>query len=201
MDEALTYAAAVDGDLEVLYQQAPPVRRLRGVYRTSRHNLSFANAALLWDSLAPLRLYLDAVDVPRSQDEYDHTVIACALDLERQLDAINAYGGFGIGQKIVNLFMKDQWALGAAASLERLLHAPLDRIVLRHVSNRCHLAPSWQAWTKVVAGNEDAKPVVEYRRLQDWLRSAAADEGLTLIRYEQRLWDAGRDRASAKESD
>lgn len=42
---------------------------------------------------------------------------------------------FGIGQKVVNLFMKDLWALGLINNeTSKLLHAPLDRTILRKIN-------------------------------------------------------------------
>jgi hypothetical protein len=192
MDEIQQYRDDIDGDLETLHAKQPPTKRLRGIYRTSRHNISYANADLLWDCLLPLRRMADSLATPGGRVEYDETVVAAALSIEEQLRKLGLYGGFGLGQKIVNLFMKDQWALGRVIDYEGLLHAPLDRIVLAKVPGRRKLAPHWNAWTEVRGEGRDTEPVYEYLAIQRELRELAASEKVTLIRLEQRLWHSGR---------
>lgn len=192
MDEAEEYRRAI-GRLPELYADGVPVVRLRGIYRTSRHNISLDNARRLWECLLPLRRVMDGEAAPSGQDAYDQILIGSALDVSQTLTRLGVSGTFGIGQKFVNLFMKDQWALGRLGEYEGLLHAPLDRIVLRQIPHRRELAPHWSAWTKVQAEGPFSATVLEYLQLQRSLKGELASrDAQSVIRLEQRLWQAGR---------
>lgn len=193
MDEAIQeYRDAIGGDLGELYAEEPPRRRLRGIYRTSRHNLSLDAAGELWDCLLPLRRVLATLAVPQAQAAYDETQLSCALDVEQRLRLLGCYGSFGIAQKLVNLYMKDQWALGRVNGYEDHLHAPLDRIVLNWIPGRRSIAPTWNAWTKVNAEDRNAEAVQEYLRLQRFIREEAAALAMPAIRLEQQVWHERR---------
>lgn len=189
--EQARYLAAVNADLERLYQEETPATRLRGIYRTSRHNISRADAEQLWPCLLPLRRILQRQDAPMSQDEYDDLVLLCAMGLQRRLYKLGDFWSFGIGQKVVNLFMKDQWALGRVDEFEGLLHAPLDRIVLSHVQRRREIAPAWRAWTKVRSRFRSSPAATQYIDLQRFIQGEAAVLRISAIRLEQRWWEEG----------
>ena len=45
--------------LKELYAVEPPKKRIRGIYRTSRFNISYMHAIALWDSMEPIRGWVD----------------------------------------------------------------------------------------------------------------------------------------------
>lgn len=159
------------------------------MYATRRHGRINANLAkAIWRILKPLYLSAAAGHLPACQNQYDTMVITSALKIGRVLQK-NMRGGFGIGQKIVNLMMKDLWALGVIKPpIENLLHAPVDRIVLGKFSK----VPSlWKSWTSVVATTKNAPEIREYLQIQADLRHHWATFGTvfsSVIEMEQFIW-------------
>lgn len=59
-------------------------------------------------------------------------------------------GALGIAQKIVNLTIKDRWALGHVnKQLEKVLHIPLDGRSLSHITPKQLAASAWKSWSLV----------------------------------------------------
>lgn len=177
-------------DLQRLYEDEVPAKRLRGIYRTSRFQISEHDAAAFWQDLSPLR---DVCGSRIGRDDYDKCLIGCALSIQATLQDRGIRGGFGVGQKVANLYMKDQWALGRVDELEDVLHAPVDRIVLRALGKSRSCWPrSWRAWTKVTADGEDCNQVRDYRSIQQAIRDWALEVGdCSAIRREQNIWQTG----------
>src|SRR5271166_183288 len=147
-----------------------PCSRVAQIYQTARKGgLAPSLAQQVWKHLLPLHSQVQSGRLPVHQGAYDQLVINTALNIQATLQA-HGRGGFGIGQKIVNLFMKDHWALGSILPPhEKLLHAPLDRTVLGKLDVQ-HLPKTWTAWTKVVASGPNAVEVANYLDVQRQLR-------------------------------
>lgn len=126
--------------------------------------------------------------LPAIQGDFDDLIVNTALKIESTLKAIGK-GGFGVAQKIVNLFLKDLWAFGIIRTpFETLLHAPIDRGLLGRFKT---VPPMWVAWTKAVAGKPRSKTVKHYRSLQDQLRvlwSTSPIKFPSVIQMDQFLW-------------
>jgi hypothetical protein len=59
-------------------------------------------------------------------------------------------GALGIAQKMVNLTIKDHWALGRVSKqVHGVLHIPLDRRSLSHISNARISSSCWKSRTSV----------------------------------------------------
>lgn len=176
-------------DLERRYEDDVPSKRLRGIYRTSRFQISERDAGTFWRDLRPLR---ELSGSSLGRNDYDRLLIRCALSIQATLQRIERPGGFGVGQKVANLYMKDQWALGRVDELEAVLHAPVDRIVLRALGRRGRWPESWRAWTKVSADSEQCEQVRDYFEIQQAIRDWALEVGdRSAIRREQNIWQTG----------
>lgn len=178
-------------DLERLYEDGVvPSKRLRGIYRTSRFQISESQATALWQDLRLLRELLGS---SIGRDDYDGRLIQCALSIQTTLQGMGRHGGFGVGQKVANLYMKDQWALGKVDELEAVLHAPVDRIVLRDLgSKRRYWPKTWCAWTQVYADSPECDQVRDYLEIQREIRDWSFEVGdRSAIRREQNIWQTG----------
>jgi hypothetical protein len=146
-------------------------------------------AMQIWQGiLAPIHRQALAGGLPANQPAYDQFVVHQALGIQTVLQAANR-GGFGIGQKMVNLFMKDLWGLGIVVQpTESLLHAPLDRIVLA----KCRTVPAtWQAWSSVVAAGPQSPAISDYLAIQQEIRNFHAACPIafpSVIQMEQFIW-------------
>ena len=120
--------------------------------------------------------------------DYDDLIVTEALGVEVLLSA-NGKGGFGIAQKIVNLFIKDLWGFGVIGMpSEEHLHAPVDRRVLGKFSN---VPRDWIPWTKVLAGSPSCATITSYLGIQKQLRDlwmASPIRFPSVIQMEQFLW-------------
>jgi len=171
------------------YPKNPGTRiaEIYGTARKGRINLTFAMR--IWTHhLSLLHAQTVAGMLPVIQKDYDDLIVGVALKLEATLSA-GGKGGFGIAQKIVNLFMKDLWAFGVIAMpTEILLHAPIDRGVLGRFKK---VPPPWAAWTRVVAGTRASATIKDYLSLQDQLRNLWSPSPIpfpSLIQMDQFLW-------------
>jgi hypothetical protein len=163
-----------------------PRVRMRGIFRTARAgSLSLEDAEKAWDALKPMRSVAGGSRRVKSRSDYDALVVRTALSLASSVPRIN----FGIGQKMVNLFMKDQWALGKLPKgLSKKLHAPLDRTVLSKLAD---LPDSWKSWSHVEAEKETDPEVVQYLAIQAHLRDLVATGAVPfgkVIELEQFIW-------------
>jgi len=183
MDAKRQYLQDLGYDLEGVYSRNRDLR-MRGIYGTSRHCISMENAGRLWACITPITDVVNS-GVPIDADDYGKLTVSAALAVEDELAALNVFGGFGIGQKIANLYMKDQWALGRVVPLELVLHAPLDRLVLRTLRKELGWPRRWSAWTKVRARPNPAV-IDEYLEMQDTIRVMAGSK--TPLEYEQGIW-------------
>jgi len=90
---------------------------------------------------------------------------------------------------MVNLFFKDLWALDFIdAVTEKLLHAPIDRIVLGKFKSVPIL---WNAWSRVEADSVADQEVRDYLAIQTKLRKYAETSPIpfgSLIQMEQFIW-------------
>ncbi len=165
-------------------------RRVAEIYLTARHGgIAQPLANLIWQHILPIYNSVQNHTLPNQRDAYDQLVINAALKIQGTLQAQKRRGGFGIGQKIVNLFMKDLWALRIILPPhEQLLHAPLDRIVLAKLRNVPH---TWNARTKVVANGPNAREIADYRSIQQQFRDFHATCPIpfqSVIQMEQFIW-------------
>ena len=166
-----------------------PVIRVRGMYRTARQgSINDWLGRRLWTVLEPLHEVVRTDAVPRDQRDYDDLVVDYALAIQESLLPLKR-GGFGIGQKLVNLYMKDQWALRRLPEgVEPLLHAPLDRPVLSKLAS---VPRTWAAWSKVEAQGPAAQEVVDYlaiqRRFREYCQQPDTPFAST-IELEQFIW-------------
>lgn len=163
--------------------------RVAGIYQTARRGrIAQPLAMQIWGILNPLYNQALAGGLPAAQPAYDQLVVQNALAIQAILQAAGR-GGFGIGQKIVNLFMKDLWGLGVVVQpVESLLHAPLDRIVL----TKCQNVPAtWAAWSRVVAAGPGATEINDYLAVQHSIRifhAACPIAFPSVIQMEQFIW-------------
>jgi hypothetical protein len=162
--------------------------RIRGFYRTStratKKTIGNALAQEIWES--HLRTIFEGRDrLPPNRQQFDKYLVEKIKSLGLLLAERNK-GDFGIAQKIVNLFMKELWAVcQLPEGIESNLHAPLDSIVLSKISG---CPTTWKAWTKAKAGNPNT--VDDYLRIQEALRKLceATPRFSTMIEMEQFIW-------------
>jgi hypothetical protein len=127
--------------------------RIRGFYRTStratKKTIDNTLAQEIWQS--HLRTIFEGRNrLPSNRQQFDKYLVKKIESLGLLLGERNK-GDFGIAQKIVNLFMKELWALCQLPErIESNLHAPLDSIVLSKISG---CPTTWKAWTKAKGGN------------------------------------------------
>lgn len=163
--------------------------RISKIYQTARRGtLGLPVASRIWKNLEPLYQQSIKMKLPTNQSDYDQLVVQYAFGIGNLLHTAGR-GGFGIGQKIVNLFMKDLWALGIVLPpTEHLLHAPLDRIVL----SKLRTVPStWSAWTKVIASHTSSPAVADYLYIQKSIRTFHSSCPIpfpSVIQMEQFIW-------------
>jgi hypothetical protein len=173
---------------------AAPIARIRQIYGTARRGaITAALANQLWVThLQPV--YAGLAMLPVMQPAFDAVSIQTTLAMEATLVAAGR-GGFGIAQKILNLFLKDLWAFNMIPpGVEPHLHVPIDRGVL----SRLNAVPgTWDPWTLAVAGMAASPTVIDYLGIQNlyrqwWANPAAPGVSpplfLTLIEMEQFLW-------------
>ena len=164
-------------------------QRVAGIYQTARRGrIAQPLAMQIWQILAPIHQQALNGGLPANQPAYDQFVVQSALAIQALLQPIGR-GDFGVGQKIVNLFMKDLWGLGIIQlPVEALLHAPLDRIVLAKIQN---VPPTWRAWSRVVATGPGAAAVIDYLAIQQNIRGFHAACPIpfpSVIQMEQFIW-------------
>jgi hypothetical protein len=165
-----------------------PIGRVQAIYQTSRRGrIGKLQAQEIWYAvLLPLYLRTVADTLPDSQKAYDRLVPQSALAVA---SILKERGGFGVGQKMVNLFCKDLWALGLIGpATEQLLHAPLDRIVLGKIKQP---PVTWEAWSRVEADSAADQGVRDYLAIQAKLRQYARKSPVpfgSLIQMEQFIW-------------
>lgn len=164
-------------------------QRVAGIYQTARRGrIAQPLAMQIWQILSPV--YQQALNggLPANQNAYDQFVVQNGLAIQAVLEA-EGRGGFGIGQKIMNLFMKDLWSLGyIQLPIETLLHAPLDRIVLTKIRN---VPETWAAWSRVMAAGLDAPEIQDLLAIQDNIRAfhtACPIPFPSVIQMEQFIW-------------
>lgn len=180
----------LDVDLNVNPYPDNPGPRVAGMYQTARRgSIDQGFAMHIWQQhLLPIHSRAVGGDLPSEENTYDQLVIDTAFAIQGTLKTKNR-GGFGIGQKIVNLFMKDLWALGIITpQSEHLLNAPLDRIVLGKLKS---IPQGWMAWTKVVACGPDAREIMDYVAIQKQFRDFHAHCPIrfpSVIQMEQFIW-------------
>jgi hypothetical protein len=141
------------------------IERIYGTARTGRLGKELARR--VWDeAVAPLSE--DLRSLPEDRRAYDEFIIERIDGVARLLREVGR-GDFGHAQKVVNLFLKDRWALeDVAASVEANLHLPLDRVILLRLAAR---PAEWGSWTKVASTMESRKSVVDgYLRIQHSFR-------------------------------
>ena len=166
------------------------IARIRGFYRTARQaSMACEPANELWTLFFEL-FRQRFPQLPQARAEYDHFVLEKITELGRLLRRLDVLqrdklGEFGIAQKMVNLFMKEHWALNVfSAKTERLLHLPLDRRVLSKLK-RC--PGTWSRWTRVTDTPEhkaDCQRIQDEFRLE-WKRVAVFRSP---IEMEQFIW-------------
>ncbi len=164
-------------------------KRVAEIYQTARcGRISQPLAMQIWNILAPVRQQALNGRLPATQPTYDQFVVRKALAIQALLQSAGR-GGFGIGQKIINLFMKDLWGLGTIQPpVEALLHAPLDRMVLTKIRK---LPETWKAWTRVVAATPNATAVKDYLDIQHHIRAYHAACPIpfpSVIQMDQFIW-------------
>lgn len=164
--------------------------RVADTYRTARRGrITLDLARTVWrQNLLPTYERVLLGNLPTQQWAYDQLVIHSALAVQETL-ARQKRGGFGVGQKVFNLFMKDLWALGLIIPpFEQLLHSPLDRIILARLRN---VPRTWSAWSRVVTSGPQASEISDYLGIQNTLRIFLAESPIkfaSLIEMEQFLW-------------
>jgi len=162
--------------------------RVQALYPTSRRGrIGRSLAKEIWYAvLLPLHMRAVAEVLPGSQRAFDRLVLQSSLAIAALL---KERGGFGLGQKMVNLFFKDLWALGLIGpATEKLLHAPLDRIVLGKIKQP---PATWDAWSRVEADSAADQGVRDYLAIQAKLRQYARKSPVpfgSLIQMEQFIW-------------
>jgi hypothetical protein len=167
-----------------------PESRIRQMFSTCRRgSVSYCFAMDIWNRhLVQLHSVVVAGALPPTQGAYDDLVVEAALGLGGWLSTLHK-GDFGIGQKIVNLFMKDLWALGVILPpFENFLHAPIDRRVLGKFKT---IPTAWNPWTKAVAGSSGCPTVAGYLSLQEQFRDFCCESPIrfpSVIQMEQFLW-------------
>ena len=93
-------------------------------------------------------------------------IVALARRINRSM--LSRKKALGIAQKVVNLTIKDHWALGRVnKQMHGVLHIPLDRGSLLHISRKRLTSSQWKSWTLVAL---DAHNCVEYLRIQKCFR-------------------------------
>jgi hypothetical protein len=164
-------------------------QRVATIYQTARRGrIAQPLAMQIWHALNPTYQHALHGGLPATQPAYDQFVVHNGLAIQAILQAVGR-GGFGVGQKIINLFMKDLWGLGIIQMpTEMLLHAPLDRIVLAKVQN---VPATWAAWSRVVAAGPGAPETNDYLAIQQTIRAfhgACPIAFPSVIQMEQFIW-------------
>jgi hypothetical protein len=165
------------------------IQRIKDIYKQARRGgCDQALANQIWGRLRPIYRQATNGKLPTNQAAFDQFVVRNAFRMQAVLQNARR-GGFGIGQKIVNLFLKDLWALDVIRMpVEQFLHAPIDRRVWQKLSNP---PPTWEAWTKVYAQRRNSKEVLDYLNMQRDLRSFQRTSPIrfpSLIQMEQFIW-------------
>ena len=181
-----SYRLTVGIDDSTYSDDETAVNRIWKIYETTRQGrLSNQRARSLWlDFFKPLLPLLNKL--PSKQKSFDEFVIKKIVGLSKsKLLPKSQKGKFGIAQKVFNLFMKDQWALDKflnKSELESLLHLPLDRGLLKKLTD-C----SWIAFTKV---KTTEKSECEYLCIQKRYRDYWRRVGIfsSPIEMEQFIW-------------
>jgi hypothetical protein len=164
-------------------------QRIAQIYQTARRGrINQMLAMQIWNILQPIHQQVQVGGLPAAQPAYDQFVVQHGLAIEGVLQATGR-GGFGIGQKVVNLFMKDLWGLGIIQlPVELFLHAPLDRIVLSKIQA---VPGTWTAWTRVIADGPVAPAITDYLAIQQQIRAFHAACPIpfpSVIQMEQFIW-------------
>lgn len=171
-----------------------PAHRIQSIYRTVRlGQINNAFAMQLWNAhLQPVHSGLTTL--PTNQAAFDNFIVQTALAVEGTLNAAGK-GGFGVAQKIINLFMKDVWAFHLTPlAADPFLHVPIDCGVLGKLRT---IPVTWKTWTGAVAGISTAPTVNDYLAIQASFRSfLAAPTGsgasrpifASVIEMDQFLW-------------
>ncbi len=130
--------------------------------------------------------------IPNQRDAFDQWAKQMVESIARAYSAVTPHP-LGLGQKTLNLFLKDLWAWNKLTiAQEDCLHAPIDRIIYAKF-----LAPpeSWKSWTFVKHSNQNELNVlwVDYQSLQDAMRARASllsspAQTIQPIMLEQILW-------------
>ena len=147
---------------------ANAAQRVRQIYGTARRGqISTSEAQHLWSKHLQ-KAFAAPNTIPKMQPGYDAFVVNLALAIETDLVAAGR-GGFGVAQKVVNLFMKDLWAFGVLPpKVAPLLHAPLDRRILSKLK---HVPSTWNPWTKAKTISAKSTTAADYLTIQATLRS------------------------------
>jgi len=140
------------------------VRRVQELFKSGRRgSISRELAAEMWlDVLSPMRTHIDSSTF--ASNAYHEFVSATIHDMAAVLRN-RVTGNLGYAQKIVNLFMKDQWALGRLDErIELELHVPIDKRILDQFNRQWE---PWMSWTRV-ALTEQA--LCDYFSIQEYVR-------------------------------
>jgi hypothetical protein len=170
-----------------------PEKRIQQIHGTSRKKISRPVANKIWDPNLK-DIYGKKISLPTSQPAFDDFIVDTALKIYGSLP-VSKGKTFGVAQKVINLFLKDLWALGLIPpKTEPFLHIPIDRGVLDKLKK---VPLTWKAWTKAHATNSSCLAVSEYLDIQktyrDFLANPAAP-GMhppifkTVIELDQFLW-------------
>src|ERR1700733_2156595 len=132
-------------------------KRICEIYNSARRGkISHVLGSELWTSFfAPLIPQFS--ELPATQAHYDSFATNQMLQLASLLRQ-RQKGDFGLAHKMLNLFLKDHWALSTLTPhSETLLHLPLDHNLL---SKLVTIPPPWATWTKVVVTHSTQEHVV-----------------------------------------
>lgn len=158
--------------------------RIKAIYGTARvGGLNNQVAINLRDYL--INIYRDNSQLPITSEDYINFIKEKIKDVSRKITQDDNLR-FGIAQKIVNLFMKDLWASDILTEeQEKLLHFPLDRIILKLLRES-----PWVAWTKVYSTEAEFDNVFNtYLSIQAILRNQMQNFIYTTpLELEQYLW-------------
>ena len=148
----LQYIADIGADKDnfPFQNQYQVLSRIKVIYSTARQGKITNNVAInLRDYFFIVsQSYNEIPNTVNGYNDYAKKKIRKVAEIISQNNNLK----FGMAQKFFNLFMKDLWAWNKLTpEQERVLHFPLDRIILTYMRYN-----PWKAWTKIIA------PVDEY---------------------------------------
>jgi hypothetical protein len=171
---------------------ATAIWRICSIYKTRRGSISNQFGGHLWNGFfSPLASQFHAL--PNTRHLYDTFATTHMLRLAALLRQNSTRDDFGVAQKMFNLFLKDHWALNVfSPQSELLLHLPLDRIILGHLSSQNRPSPWDGNWTMVTVNPQTQANVLStYVQIQETFRAYCqhiAPRFASPIEMEQMLW-------------